>query len=128
MMPTYNNGTKLTGLRFFLSIRRGDIVIYTPPQQQCEDPKQQCFFVARVIGLPNEKLEMANYFVKINDKTLEEKYLAPNTHTLFSDKVGGTFVMKNDEYFVMADNRPYGDDSRMFGPIKRSQITSKIIW
>ncbi len=37
------------------------------------------------------------------------------------------FQLNEDEYFVVGDNRSYSNDSRVFGPIQRQNILSKII-
>lgn len=126
MLPTFDNNAKVRGLKIFGELKRGDLVTYALPNEHCESV-ETCIFFGRVIGLPGEKIEMANYFVKINDQQIEEPYLAPDTKTLFSPEVGGIFELKDDEYFVMGDNRPYSADSRLFGPVKREQIKAKII-
>ncbi|MBI4019127.1 MAG: S24/S26 family peptidase [Candidatus Aenigmarchaeota archaeon] len=36
-------------------------------------------------------------------------------------------LIKDGEYFVLSDN-PIGTDSRQFGPVKRDEITGKVIW
>lgn len=128
MQPAYSHETKITGIRVFLSLKRFDVITYAPPTEFCTTENKQCDVVGRIIGLPGEKIEIANYFVKINDQQISEPFLAPDTKTLFSEKVGGIFHLKEDEYFIMADNRPYAEDSRIFGPIKRSQIRTKIIF
>lgn len=120
MEPNFRDGQKILGLKLFGQLKRGDVVIYTSPDNTS--------YIARVIGLPGEKLEMKNYYVFINDQQIEEPYLAPDAHTFFSEKMGGVFQLNDDEYFVMSDNRPYGDDSRLVGPITRSKIKAKIIF
>jgi len=52
-----------------------------------------------------------------NGFKLKESYL--NDH-LTSGEIDVT--LKEDQYFVMGDNRDNSEDSRFFGPISRSQI------
>ena len=33
--------------------------------------------------------------------------------------------LRDDEYYVMGDNRPYSKDSRYVGPVKKSQLFAK---
>ncbi len=126
MLPNYSNNAVVTGITFFSKIKRGDIVTFAPATEFCPNQKP-CVYVGRIVGLPKEKLEIANYFVTINDQQLDESYLAPETKTLFSEKVGGVFTLKDDEYFIMGDNRPYAADSRLFGPTKRKDIKAKVV-
>lgn len=35
--------------------------------------------------------------------------------------------LNDDEYYVMGDNRPFSQDSRYVGPVKKSQIFAKKI-
>ena len=36
-------------------------------------------------------------------------------------------TLKSDEYFVMVDAREHGEDSRFFGPVKKSDIDGLIV-
>jgi signal peptidase I len=36
--------------------------------------------------------------------------------------------LKDDEYFVLGDNRPSSSDSRSWGPLSRDRIVGKIIY
>jgi signal peptidase I len=40
---------------------------------------------------------------------------------------GGTVVLAEDEYFVVGDNRGASTDSRVYGPIHRSQIVAYVL-
>ena len=46
---------------------------------------------------------------------------ADNTNVLDFEEV----KLKDDEYYIMGDNRPYSKDSRYVGPVKKSQIFAK---
>ena len=101
---------------------RGDIVVFRYPA----DPKQ--FFIKRVIGLPGETVEIAGGQIKIyNDKypngtVLQEKAYLDQEYTATTR----TVTLKNDEYYVLGDNRIASLDSRYFGPVKRTNIVGRV--
>lgn len=140
MYPTLKDGefgfTNVGGV-LLNGVERGDIVVVT-----MEEEGQKTHWVKRVIGLPGETVSCVNDVVYINGKVLDEtKYIAPDYRQSLVDKFGyfnkvpnadNTNVedfeevkLKDDEYYVMGDNRPYSKDSRYVGPVKKSQIFAK---
>lgn len=100
---------------------RGDVVVIRYPR----DPSE--FFIKRVVGLPGETVEVANGKVRIYNKEhengfiLDEAYLDQG-YTQLTD----TKTLKDDEYYVMGDNRAASLDSRIFGPVKRSFVVGRV--
>ena len=140
MYPTLKDGefgfTNVGGV-LLNGVERGDIVVVT-----MEEEGQKTHWVNRVIGLPGDTVSCVNDVVYINGKVLDEtKYIAPDYRQSLVDKFGyfnkvpnadNTNVedfeevkLKDDEYYVMGDNRPYSKDSRYVGPVKKSQIFAK---
>lgn len=81
----------------------------------------------RVIGLPGETISCSNEKVYINGNLVKEKYLETDyvkkireSHS-FTGKIE-KIKLKENEYFVMGDNRYKSTDSRIYGPVKLSQI------
>lgn len=109
---------------------RGDVVVIRYPK----DRKQ--FFIKRVIGLPGETISIDNGKVTIiNDAnksgvTLDEPYLPTEGLTFPHNTamVGGkkTLTLKDDEYFMMGDNRLASSDSRDWGPLARKDMIGKV--
>lgn len=100
---------------------RGDIVVFQAPDQPENDR------IKRVIGLPGETVEVRkDGSVLIDGELLEEPYI--------SSHVGGpsgTWVVPEEEFFVMGDNRGVSHDSRGGGPVPRGNIIGKawfLIW
>lgn len=85
------------------------------------------YLVKRVIGLPNEAIEIKNNKVYIDGVMIEQTFLDqayisefnPFTTSFESLKLG------DDEIFLMGDNRPYSSDSRVFGAFKLDDIIAK---
>jgi len=101
---------------------RGDIVVFRYPN----DPKQ--FFIKRVIGLPGETVEVAGGQVKIYNDTHPNGDVLIETKYLDQDYTATTrtVTLKNDEYFVLGDNRIASLDSRYFGPVNKSFIVGRV--
>ena len=107
-------------------IKRNDIVIFEHENNSYEDK----LFIKRVIGLPNEKVEIKeNGSIYINEEKIKQDYLdlEQNTNTyqiINSERM--ELILKEDEYFVLGDNRGNSYDSRFFGPIKKDVILGKL--
>ena len=140
MYPTLKDGefgfTNVGGV-LLNGVERGDIVVVT-----MEEEGQKTHWVKRVIGLPGDTVSCVNDVVYINGKVLDEtKYIDPDYRQSLVDKFGyfnkvpdadntnvvdfEELILKDDEYYVMGDNRPYSKDSRYVGPVKKSQIFAK---
>lgn len=72
--------------------------------------------IKRVIGLPGETIECVEGVIYINDKKYDNKYANGDTNDFKK------ITLKDDEYFVLGDNRQVSQDSRVFGPVKRKYI------
>lgn len=99
--------------------KRGEVVVVRYPG----DPQNKQY-LKRVIGLPGEKLTIYDNKVYINKKILSESYIPPGTEAFPS----GTWNLKDDEYFLMGDNRPQSNDSRYFGPVEKRFFVGKAIF
>jgi signal peptidase I len=119
MQNTLHNGqfvlvNKLAYL--FHQPERGDVIILHEPDQPGRD------LVKRVIGLPGDKIVITSESVSVNGVTLNEPYVTreynPGTQTE---------IVPTDQYFVMGDNRPVSEDSRIFGFVPRDYIVGKAI-
>ena len=103
--------------------KRGDIVVFRPPTDTSR------YYVKRVIGLPGETIVIRDGYVYVRDKAhgdrkIDEPYLsASNAGSTFrfpvqnGDTTEEVFVVPNDEYFLLGDNRLGSLDSRSFGHV-----------
>ncbi len=124
MDPTFANGQYLVVDQIsyrFENPKRGDVVIFRYPN----DKKK--FYIKRIIGLPSETIDIQNGRISITKKDgtksliTEESYINPILDN--SDHMSVT--LKNDEYFVMGDNRTRSSDSRIWGAVKNTLIVGK---
>jgi signal peptidase I len=78
-------------------------------------------FIKRVVGLPGDTISCEGGLLYRNDQRVPEPYLDPGTKTQNCEetKVGP------GELYVMGDNRANSQDSRIFGPIQRSDVVGR---
>lgn len=133
--------------RFENNPERGDIMIFYPPFVKLKTDPASVFsrltgffckdiaFIKRVIGLPGEKFEIkahANgaYYVYINDKRLDEKYISSefDYHTCKENMYCGPFIIPENEYFMMGDNRGNSQDSRYWGTLHKDRFIGKAVF
>ncbi len=123
-------------------IHRGDIVVFKYPVSP------STHFVKRVVGLPGDRLRIANRQVIANGRLLDEGYKVHKTHTVeeYRDNFPSTpmgpvypqwaeilpnyvkdgwLVVPAGYYFVMGDNRDFSSDSRYWGFVPRENILGK---
>lgn len=109
----------------FKEISRQTVIVFRYPK----NPSQ--YFIKRVIGLPGEKLEIKDGKVIIynsenpNGFVLDESAYLSN---FVKTNGNGVYVLKNNEYFVMGDNRMFSSDSRSWGPIQKSDVIGKVLF
>ncbi|MBL8862264.1 MAG: signal peptidase I [Planctomycetes bacterium] len=96
-------------------VQRGDIVVLQYPLDPSVD------YIKRVIGVPGDRVRVADGRVQVNGRVLDEPYVvAPDPRTsLVLDVQPGT-------YFVLGDNRRHSSDSRDFGLVPRSNLVGKV--
>ncbi len=109
----------------FKDLSRNDVTVFRYPKNRSQ------FFIKRVIGLPGEKIEVKNNQVKIfNEENAEGFILDEDQYLSSTERTFGdlTLTLKEDEYFVMGDNRMFSSDSRFWGPVNKSDIVGKVVF
>lgn len=96
----------------FNDVNRFDIVVI-------ENREDNDKIIKRIIGLPNEKIRYTDNKLYINDKLIE-------TNLSFKKTQDFEYETKNDEYFVLGDNRVVSKDSRILGNFKKEDIVGKV--
>ncbi len=103
-------------------IKRGDIInLYGYLDEELINVAK------RVIGLPGETIFIDGVNVYINDKLLDEPYALYIHEDCIDLNIKVQVKIKENEYFVMGDNRCASDDSRLFGTIPKENILGVMI-
>ena len=110
------------------TVSRGDIIVFKFPR----DPERD--FIKRVIGLPEETLEVRNGEVHIDGEPLDEPWLRqPGTASAAGAAViprrdnHGPVAIPAGHYFMMGDNRGNSEDSRVWGVLPHDLIKGRAV-
>ena len=129
---------------------RGDVVVFRYPKDPSVD------YIKRVVGLPGDTIRYANKVVYVNGRpagqvpagiyvgrgsgvsmsgaSKRREQLGDLQHDILvmprNPGVEGEYVVGEDEYFVMGDNRDNSNDSRYWGTVPEENLVGKAfrIW
>lgn len=105
----------------FKEPQRGDVVVFRYPQ----DTSQR--FIKRIIGLPGETVGIEGGKITIGEG-IEERILDESTYLPMQNYFDNVSLsLKEDEYFVLGDNRFASFDSRKWGSLPRDYIVGRVI-
>ncbi len=127
----------------------GQVVVFRPPagadgpsprcanpHQGAEGSKQACdkstsatstqVSLKRIVAGPGDRLAIVNGHVILNGKRESDSYITP-----CGGGPGCNFptpiVIPPRHYFLLGDNRGASDDSRFWGPVRRSQLIGPVV-
>ena len=129
------------GRIFESSPKRGDVVIFKPPHTRND-------YIKRLIGLPGDKIKIVNGIVHINSNPIEIEFIRKDDkgisiykETLPSGKsyevkdLGdkpqdniNEFLVPENHYYFIGDNRDNSNDSRFWGPVPRENLVGKAFY
>jgi signal peptidase I len=101
--------------------------------------REEHFFVKRVIGLPGDEISMTNFVIRVRPAGSAYAYTEfelserpydvtiPQTPALWDESLPFSgnmerIVLKDDECFVLSDDRSNTNDSRTWGPINLDMV------
>lgn len=123
MCPTLNNDEEIIIDKLsykFSKPERFDVIVFMQ-----EGKEREYYNVKRIIGLPGEKICIKDGSVYIDNKIIEEINIVDtiNNPGLANEPI----TLKEDEYFVLGDNRNQSEDSRFasISMIKKDEIIGK---
>lgn len=120
----------------FTPPKRGDIVVFHPPEQAEELAKQEALrhgqnlsrlndFIKRIVGLPGDVVLIKEGVVYINGRVLEEPYITPEHRPIYEY---GPVKIPEGEYLLLGDNRNQSWDGHVWGFVPRENIVGKAFW
>lgn len=122
MVPTFENGDYLIVDKISYELgspKRDDVVVFRYPGDTTK------FFIKRIIGLPNEIVDIKGNEVTITNGTHKEGFKLDQPFVKNVANNETHFKLKDDEYFVMGDNRSASSDSRYWGAVKKNLLTGR---
>jgi signal peptidase I len=132
MINTIQVGDRILGEKLsyrFGDPEAGDIITFLDPEDNSTT------LIKRVIATPGQTVDIKDGAVYVDGVKLDEPYVdGQSTYPLdrYSSILSGPitypYTLGEDEYWVMGDNRGNSLDSRYFGPIKRSSVTSRAMF
>ena len=111
MEPTYHDGQIVaTDVHFEKEdITYDTVIIYRAPDKRK--------LIKRVVGMPGDNVEVRTDGVYVNGTLRKDDFGA-------IEETSSPVLLKEDEYFVLGDNRNNSMDSRYYGPVKFKDITN----
>ena len=95
--------------------KRGDVIVFHAPDQRKD-------YIKRVVGLPGETVQVQRGQVLINGRPLKEPY-----ETRRNIRSAPAVTLGPNQVYVMGDNQPNSNDSRVFGPLSMDHIVGKAL-
>lgn len=138
MYPTYHNNDGILIKRIGNDYQKDDVISFRYDEEQNEFASQ--FFgpeimqeyekkvgeahIKRIVGTPGQKIDIINEngvnYLMI-DGVLYDEFSIP------SPIPSQSYVLGEDEYFVLGDNREVSYDSLYHGPITKDQLLGEVI-
>jgi signal peptidase I len=125
MRTTLIEGDRIMVNKFiykFTQPKRGDVIVFVSPEDRKKD------FIKRLVGLPNETVQISNSAVLINNAPLEAGSAVNKQHYYNRGDFGaeGQIIkIPNDAYYVLGDNSISSRDSRYWGFMPKKYLLGK---
>lgn len=116
MEPTYHDGDRLA-VFYTKDVKLNDIVV---SWSETLDE----YIVKRVIGMPGDKIEITAGALYRNGTRVYESYV---NEIYWDSPIDVSIELKDDQYFLLGDNRNHSMDSRSFGAVPKEDIFGKVI-
>ncbi len=123
MVPTLAHDDVVLVTRGYERLNRGDIVILRPPSTVGHPVVND--MVKRVIGLPGDTVEVVEGRAFVNSSAERGSY---TVRIAACDLSFPSTTLPDGQVFLLGDNRPVSEDSRLFGSVDETYIRGKVLW
>lgn len=123
MEPQFSNGQKVLVNRYAYLLtapHKGDVVAFLP-----NGNKNLHYYVKRVVATPGDTVQIIDGRLHVNGERVKEEGFDKMAEAGIAKN---EYILANDEYFVLGDNRNNSEDSRSanIGPVKRKDIVGRV--
>ncbi len=130
MDPHIKAGDMVLFYRLDRSVKAQDVIVLerTVPDDTVVTPRKdgKALFVLRVVAVPGDTVEVRDGRLIVNGNVQIESKIYSKTQP-YEDYTKYPLTLGDGQYFVLADHREGGADSRYFGAVDQSDIRGSVI-
>ena len=118
MQPAVCAGDLMLYYRLDKNLKSDDVVVFQ---------KEGLQYTGRIVAVPGDVVEITDESdLMVNKSTVMEDNIFYTTPA-YDSEVEYPLALKEDQYFILCDNREGAKDSRSFGVVDTSEIKGKVI-
>ena len=118
MQPAVCAGDLMLYYRLDKNLKSDDVVVFQ---------KEGIQYTGRIVAVPGDVVEITDESeLMVNKNTVMEDNIFYTTPA-YDSEVEYPLALKEDQYFILCDNREGAKDSRSFGVVDTSEIKEKVI-
>ena len=118
MQPAVCAGDLMLYYRLDKNLNSDDVVVFQ---------KEGIQYTGRIVAVPGDVVEITDESdLMVNKSTVMEDNIFYTTPA-YDSEVEYPLALKEDQYFILCDNREGAKDSRSFGVVDTSEIKGKVI-
>ena len=118
MQPAVCAGDLMLYYRLDKNLNSDDVVVFQ---------KEDIQYTGRIVAVPGDVVEITDESdLMVNKSTVMEDNIFYTTPA-YDSEVEYPLALKEDQYFILCDNREGAKDSRSFGVVDTSEIKGKVI-
>lgn len=118
MQPAVCAGDLMLYYRLDKNLKSDDVVVFQ---------KEDIQYTGRIVAVPGDVVEITDESeLMVNKNTVMEDNIFCKTPA-YDSEVEYPLALKEDQYFILCDNREGAKDSRSFGVVDTSEIKGKVI-
>lgn len=122
MIPTFHDQEYLIVDEISYHLRdpyRGEVIVFKYPKDTSK------YFIKRVIGLPGETIKLKGNEITIVNNEHKDGFVLDQSYIQNKSSDSFEISLKENQYYVMGDNRIASSDSRAWGPLERHFIVGR---
>ena len=118
MQPAVCAGDLMLYYRLDKNLKSDDVVVFQ---------KEGIQYAGRIVAVPGDVVEITDESdLMVNKSTVMEDNIFYTTPA-YDSEVEYPLALKEDQYFILCDNREGANDSRSFGVVDTSEIKGKVM-